>query len=160
MAASPGVALLAAGGPVVGETAAASLRLQPVLAADRFWSDPSQDAVAGPAGLAASHADLVHAHLGAVWKAVAEPGDAAVFAVPGSMRPHQLGLVLGIARSLSIPVAGTVDAAVAACADLEARAVVMHLDVQLHQAVLTELAGQRLLRRRGSRPCMRPGPSS
>jgi hypothetical protein len=148
VAASPGVALLAAGGPVVGERAASSLRLQPVLAADRFWSDPSQDALAGPAGQSVSHADLVHAHLGALWQAVAEPGDSAVFAVPGSMRPHQLGLVLGIARSLSIPVAGTVDAALAACADLEARAVVMHLDVQLHQAVLTELAGQRLLRRR------------
>ena len=148
LAASPGVALLAAGGPVVGETAAAALRLQPVLAADRFWSDLSQDALAGAGGESASHADLVHSHLGAVWKAVAAAGDEAVLAVPGSMRPRQAGLLLGIARSLAIPVAGIVDAAVAACASLDAGATVLHLDVQLHQAVLTELAGHRTLRRR------------
>jgi hypothetical protein len=148
LAASPGVALLAPGGPVVGEAAAAALRLQPVLAADRFWSDLSADALAGPAGRATSHADLAHAHLGAVWKAVAASGDEAVFAVPGSMRAHQAGLLLGIARSLAIPVAGAVDAAVAACAGLAARPVVLHLDVQLHQAVLTELAGRGVLRRR------------
>lgn len=148
LAASPGVALLGASGPVVGERAAASLRLQPVLAADRFWSDVSREALAGAAGQSASHADLVHAHLGAVWKAVAAPGDEAVLAVPGSMRPQQLGLLLGIARSLAIPVAGAVDSAVAACAGIAARATVLHLDVQLHQAVLTELVGHGVLRRR------------
>ena len=148
LAASPGVALLAPGGPVVGEAAAASLRLQPVLAADRFWSDLSEDALAGSGGQAASHADLAHAHLGAVWKAVAARGDEAVLAVPGSMRPRQVGLLLGIARALAIPVAGTVDAAVAACAGLEVRRAVLHLDVQLHQAVLTELGGSSVLKRR------------
>ena len=148
LAASPGVALLAAGGPVVGEAAAAALRLQPVLAADRFWSDLSQDALAGAGGQSASHADLVHSHLGALWKAVAAAGDEAVFAVPGSMRPRQVGLLFGIARSLAIPVAGAVDAAAAACASLDAGATVLHLDVQLHQAVLTELSGHRTLRRR------------
>jgi hypothetical protein len=71
-----------------------------------------------------------------------------VFAVPGSMRLHQVGLALGIARQAGIPVAGVVDAAVAACAGLEARASVLHLDVQLHQAVLTELNGTTTLRRR------------
>ena len=89
LAASPGVAVLAAGGPVVGAAAAAALRLQPVLAADRFWSDLSQDALAGAGGESASHADLVHSHLGALWKAVAAAGDEAVFAVPGSMRPRR-----------------------------------------------------------------------
>ncbi|HEU5468439.1 MAG TPA: FHA domain-containing protein [Steroidobacteraceae bacterium] len=148
LAASPGVALIAPSGTVVGEAAAVSLRLQPVLAADRFWSDLSQDALAGATERAVSHADLVHAHLGAVWQSVAAPGDEAVFAVPGSMRPRQLGLLLGIASSLGIPVAGAVDAAVAACAGLEARSSVLHLDVQFHQAVLTELAGHRVLRRR------------
>ena len=53
------------------------------------------------------------------------------------MRLHQVGLLLGIARRIGIPVAGVVDAAVAACARLAARASVMHLDVQLHQSVLT-----------------------
>jgi hypothetical protein len=46
-------------------------------------------------------------------------------------------------------VAGWIDAAVAACAGLEARETVLHLDVQLHQAVLTVLGGtDRLVRQR------------
>lgn len=148
VAASPGVAITAPAGLKVGESAAAEQRLQPVLAADRFWSDLAADSFAGAAGQAVSHADLARAHLEAVWRAVAAAGDEAVFALPGSMRLHQAGLLLGIARHAGIPVAGLVDAAVAATAGLAARADVLHLDVQLHQAVLTALDGEAVLRRR------------
>jgi hypothetical protein len=148
VAASPGIALLAPTGPLIGEAAAAAARLQPVLAADRFWSDLSQDALAGGAGRPMSHADLAHAHLAGLWREAAAPGDEAAFAVPGSMRLHQIGLLLGIARHIGMTVAGVVDSAVAACAGLAARPLVLHLDLQLHQAVLTELAGHRVLRRR------------
>ncbi len=147
LGASPGVALAAPSGIQVGEAAAAAQRLQPVLAADRFWSDLVTGAFAGAADPPVSHADLASAHLAAVWGAVAAPGDEAVFAVPGSMRLHQAGLLLGIARSIALPVAGVVDSAVAACADLPARADVLHLDVQLHQSVLTVLQGGTVLRR-------------
>jgi len=147
-AASPGVALLAQGGPIVGEPAVAAARLQPVLASDRFWSDLALDSVAGSAEQSMSHADLAHAHLQGIWRSIAEAGDDAVFALPGSMRLHQAGLLLGIARSIGIPVAGLVDSAVAACAGLAARPVVLHLDVQMHQSVLTELDGETVMRRR------------
>jgi hypothetical protein len=146
-ASSPGVALLDPAGLLVGAPAAAAARLQPVLASDRFWSDLSTESLARR-DPPLSHADLAHAHLASLWQDIAEDGDTAVFAVPGSMRLHQLGLLLGIARRVGIPVAGVVDAAVAACADLPARASVMHLDVQFHQAVLTELQGATVLRRR------------
>ena len=106
VAASPGVALLASGGPLIGEPAVAAARLQPVLASDRFWSDLALDSFAGPAERQLSHADLAHAHLSELWRASAEAGDDAVFALPGSMRLHQAGLLLGIARSIGIPVAG------------------------------------------------------
>jgi hypothetical protein len=148
VAASPGVALLAPAGLVVGEPAAAAQRLQPVLAADRFWSDLALDSLAGGAGAAFSHADLAHAHLAGVWGAVAAAGDEAVFALPGSMRLHQAGLLLGIARRIGIPVGGVVDGAVAACAGLPARADVLHLDVHLYQSVLTVMEGATTLRRR------------
>ncbi|MBM4219077.1 MAG: FHA domain-containing protein [Gammaproteobacteria bacterium] len=148
VAASPGVAIVAPADLKVGEAAAAQQRLQPVLAADRFWSDLATDSFAGAAGQAVSHADLAHAHLASVWRAVATPGDEAVLALPGSMRLHQAGLLLGIARHVGMPVAGVVDAAVAATAGLAARTEVLHLDVQLHQAVLTVLDGETVLRRR------------
>ncbi len=148
LASSPGIALLNPAGVVVGEAAAAAARLQPVLASDRFWSDLSQDSLAGPSDRAQSHADLAHAHLAQLWRTTAHAGDAAIFAVPGSMRLHQVGLLLGIARAAGIPVAGVVDSAVAACAGLAARASVLHLDVHLHQTVLTDLQGGTVLRRR------------
>ena len=148
LAGSPGVALVDPAGLEIGEVAAAGARLKPVIANDRFWSDLSVDAVANAAEPQVSHADLAHAHLVSLWRQIAGPGDQAVLAVPGSMRLHQAGLALGIARQAGIPVAGVVDAAVAACAGLAARASVLHLDVQLHQAVLTELHGTTTLRRR------------
>ncbi len=148
VAASPGVALLAPDGPLIGEPAMAAARVQPVLAADRFWSDLAVDSFAGTGQPPVSHADLAHAHLSQLWREAAVAGDEAVFALPGSMRLHQAGLLLGIARAIGLPVAGVVDAAVAACADLAAHPVVFHLDVQLHQAVLTELDGGQVLRRR------------
>lgn len=148
LASSPGIALFDAAGVVVGEAAAATARLQPVLASDRFWSDLAQDSLAGPSDRARSHADLAHAHLTQLWSATAHEGDTAVFAVPGSMRLHQVGLLLGVTRATGIPVVGVVDSAVAACAGLVARASVLHLDVQLHQTVLTELQGAMMMRRR------------
>ena len=157
VAASPGVALLAPGGPLIGEPAVAAARLQPVLASDRFWSDLALDSFAGPAERQLSHADLAHAHLSELWRASAEAGDDAVFALPGSVRLHQAGLLLGIALRIGIPVAGVVDSAVAACAGLAARPVVLHLDVQLHQAVLTELDGESVLRRRRVETAPRAG---
>ncbi len=145
---SPGVALLESQGLLVGEAAAAAARLKPVLATDRFWSDLAADSVAQTAGPPVSHADLAHAHLAQLWNSIGRQGDEVVLAVPGTMRLHQLGLALGIARSIAMPVAGVVDTAVAACAGLPAHATVLHLDVQLHQAVLTEMQGASLLRRR------------
>ena len=145
---SPGVALLDAAGLVVGEEAAAQLRLKPVQAFDRFWSGLGADPLPRPVPAARSRADLAHAHLARFWANVAEGGDAALFVVPGTLRPAELGLLAGIAGAAGIPVAGFVDLAVAACAPLEARESVLHLDLHFHQAVLTELGGSELLRRR------------
>jgi len=148
VATSPGVALLDPQQLLVGEAAAAAARLRPVFATDRFWADLAADSLAQASGPPVSHADLAHAHLAQLWSALSRPGDDVVLAVPGTMRLHQIGLALGIARSIAMPVAGIVDAAVAACAVVPAHATVLHLDVQLHQAVLTELHGASLLRRR------------
>jgi hypothetical protein len=145
--ASPGLALLEPGGIVVGREAAAQFRLKPVQAFDRFWSDLTTDPLPRPVPAARSRADLAYAHLAALWSGVAAAGDEALFVVPGTLRDAQLGLLDGIARAAAIPVAGYVDLAVAACAALEAYPSVLHLDLQLHQAVLTELGGGEVLRR-------------
>jgi hypothetical protein len=145
--ASPGVALLDQAGVVVGHEAAAQLRLKPVQAFDRFWSDLTTDPLPRPVPAARSRADLAHAHLARLWSEVATGGDEALFVVPATLRAAELGLLAGIADAAGVPVAGYVDLAVAACAPLEAHASVVHLDLQFHQAVLTELGGEELMRR-------------
>jgi len=146
---SPGVALLDPAGDVtVGEEAASQARLKPVLAFDRFWSELSTDPLPRPAAGAGSRADLAYLHLSALWKTLAQPGDEALFALPGTMRPGEAGLLAGVARAAAVPVTGFVDLAVAACAGLEAHETVLHLDLQFHQSVLTELHGDPLRRRR------------
>ena len=154
---SPGIALLDPAGVVVGERAAAAARLQPMLAADRFWSDLALDSFAGGSEHGPSHAELAHAHLADIWRTAGTLGDNAVFAVPGSMRLHQLGLLLGIAHRIGIAVGGVVDAAVAACAPLAVRSAVLHLDVQLHHTVLTRMEGGSVLRRRSVEIAPRAG---
>jgi hypothetical protein len=157
VAASPGVALLDGARILAGEAATAAARTGTALAYDRYWSDLAIDRLARTEEPQVSHADLAHAHLVALWAAVAQPGNEAVFAVPGTMRPVQIGVLLGIARHAGIPVAGLVDSAVAASAGLAARATVLHLDVQLYQAVLTEMRGATVLRRRRVEPAQRVG---
>ena len=147
LAASPGVALIDREGLLVGESAVAAMRLRPVLAADHFWTDLAADAMVQAAAMPVSYADLAHAHLLQLWNSIGRPEDKVVLAVPGTMRVTQLGLLLGIARHIAMPVAGIVDLAVAACAGIAARASVLHLDIHLHQAVLTELQGGDQLRR-------------
>ena len=147
LAASPGVALIDPGGLLVGEPAVAAMRLRPVLAADHFWTDLAADAMVQSAAMPITYADLAHAHLLQLWNSIGRADDQVVFAVPGTMRLAQLGLLLGIAKSVAMPVAGVVDLAVAACAGVPARATVLHLDIHLHQAVLTGLQGSEVLRR-------------
>jgi len=157
VAASPGIALVEGAAIVTGEAAAAVARLKPALVNDRYWSDLSTASLARAEDPVASHADLAHAQLAALWRAAAQPGDDAAFAVAGTMRPREIGLLLGIARHIGIPVAGLVDAAVAASAGVPARATVLHLDVQLYQAVLTEMQGAAILRRRRVEAAQRAG---
>jgi hypothetical protein len=145
---SPGLALLDPAGLVTGREAAAQARLRPVQAFDRFWSDLTTDPLPRQVPAAGSRADLAYRHLLQFWTEVATEGDAAILLAPGTMRPAELGLLGGIARAAGIPVRGYLDLALAACAPLAARETVLHLDLQLHQAVLTELRGAEVLRRR------------
>jgi FHA domain len=157
VASQPGVALLTGAAIATGEAAAASQRLTPALANDRYWSDLATGSLARAEEPQVSHADLAHAQLLALWREAAQPGDDAAFALPATMRPQAIGLLLGIARHAGIPVAGLVDSGVAAAAGLAARATVLHLDVQLYQAVLTELNGESVLRRRRVETATRAG---
>jgi hypothetical protein len=62
-----------------------------------------------------------------------------LLAVPAGYSREQLGLLLGVINESGVSVAGLVDAALAACSLEPAPARLLHLDLELHQAILTVL---------------------
>ena len=145
---SPGFALIDDGPLLVGAEAQAQSRLKPRRVDNRFWSDLGTVPLAAPFPAGLSRADLAHAHLAAVWERAGAKADSVILALPGTTSAEQLGLTLGIARACEIPVVGMVDAAVAAAAAGSPDGVLLHVDLQLHRAVVTELSrGNEIVRR-------------
>ncbi|MEM1206491.1 MAG: FHA domain-containing protein [Acidobacteriota bacterium] len=127
---------------VTGYEAAAQARLQPRRVSSRFWTDLDTQPLPRPLPSGLTSADLAHAHLEAIWREAGDRADRVLLAVPGDWSEAQLGLLLGIAGSLGIPVTALVDAAlgsaVAAAEHLGGNRW-LHLDVYLHRTVVTEL---------------------
>ncbi|MCW8983732.1 MAG: hypothetical protein OQK55_00190 [Thermoanaerobaculales bacterium] len=145
---SPGLALLEGRGFEVGLDAERSARLNPRRLHSRFWQDLGTTPLGRPFPTYLRTADLAHAHLKSVWEADGSDAEEVIVAVPGVYSDDQLALLLGIVRELAIPVHGLIDAAVAAAADRELEPHVLHLDLHLHRAVLTELEhGEEIVRK-------------
>jgi hypothetical protein len=135
----PGFALL--GDEVrTGSDAYGQSRINPRGIQHRFWSALDTSPLPDKRFHHLSAADLVSRQLESIWRAA--PGNAAelVVAVPSYMRAESLGLFLGIASELKMPVVGLVDAAVAATRREYQHAVPVHVDVSLHATMLTRLA--------------------
>ena len=147
---SPGVALWDGYRLVVGATAEGRSRLRPKEVQRRFWQELSLAPLGKPFPASWTVAELVHAHLEAVWEEVHEGVDSVLVVASGAFSGKQLGLLLGLARSLKIPVRGLVDtalsAALPAAFDLP-RGRLLHLDLHQHRAVLTEIERRRELAR-------------
>ena len=144
---SPGFALVEKDTLLVGDDARRRARLEPRSVSTRFWSRLSNDPVfpATPAGV--TFADLALAHVSSVWASAGEGVDGVILAVPGSFERAQLGLLLGIAEQLSLPVCGLVDSALAACRSPVGKGLVVHVDVHLHAAVITGIEASETFRR-------------
>jgi hypothetical protein len=132
---------------VVGAEAAARARLAPLWTAVRHLEELSTDPLPRPKPFARSNADLVYAQLVALAAEHGLAGQPVLVAAPGAYSTDQLRLLLGIAAAADLPVAGLVDAAVAACADVPSTPRAFHLDLEQHRAVLTELVRGDDLRR-------------
>lgn len=137
---SPGYALYDGGALITGEAALARAREKPRWVHRRFWQDLGTEPLGRPFPPTLSPADLAHAQLSEVWSTAPAGTESVLLAIPGCFTDHQLGLLLGIAGSCGLPVAGMVDLAVAAAAGGAWGPRLLHLDVHLHRTVLTELA--------------------
>ena len=136
----PGFALLEDDGLVTGQKAWACASLKPRRIQNAYWANLSTEPLADARFRHLSAADLVSDQLETLWGRVARPGDQLALAVPGYMDNTSLGLLLGIAMELEIPVVGMVDAAVAATRREYVSAVPVHVDLSLHRAMLTRLS--------------------
>lgn len=135
----PGYALLEDGHVRIGEYALRRSRLHPRQIHNRFWSSLSTDAIEDRRFSHWSTADLVSRQLEQLWQQASESADRVVIAVPPYLKNDQLSLLLGIAAELGMPIAGMVDAAVAATRREYRQAVPVHIDLGLHTTMLTRL---------------------
>jgi hypothetical protein len=135
----PGFALLDDDELTTGSKAFENARIKPRRIHNRFWSDLTTEALPYRRFQHLSAADLVSRQLEQIWNAVAGSGDRLVVAVPAYMTGEHLGLFLGIANELGVPVVGLVDAAVAATRREYRGAVPVHVDLGLHVATLSRL---------------------
>ena len=135
---APGVALLEDEKTLTGLDAASRVRLKPLLAQTNFWRALSTAPLTRPSRLAQTSADLAFAQAESMLRPHPDP-EGILLAIPAGYSREQLGLLLGVVNESGVPVAGLVDAALAACSLEPAPARVLHLDLELHQAILTVL---------------------
>lgn len=152
---SPGFAFLDGRRLVLGEAARQQFRAQPRRSQYRYWYQLDQAPLDSAFGEARNHADLAWAQLSAI-QAQAGAGPL-LLAVPASFDSAQLSLLLALARAAKLDAVGLVDAAVAAASTVDAQAMVLHLDVQLHRWWLTRLRADGDISRSGGEDLAKPG---
>ncbi len=141
-----GLALLTPEGVITGEAARRRAWLEPQRSFDQYWHQLNLSPLPASSRHARHHADLAFAQLDAIHRAAGQP-QKVVFAVPGSFSREQLSILLGLANALPFTTAGLVDSAVAAVSQVvipgagsgTARRRIRHLDIQLHQCLITSL---------------------
>ena len=136
---APGVALLEDQTTVTGLDALQRLRVKPLLANTNFWRGLSTQPLTRPSRVAGTTADIAFAQAETLLGRFKQEKESVLLAVPAGYSREQLSLLLGVINETGVRVAGLVDAAVAACSLEPAPARVLHLDLELHQALLTVL---------------------
>lgn len=136
----PGFALLDDDRLTTGLEAYAGFRIKPRHIQNRFWSNLQTEPLHDRRFQHLSAADLVSRQLEQIWERVGKRGDRLVVAVPAYMNNDNLGLLLGIAAELDIPIVAMVDAAVAATRREYRNAVPAHVDLSLHSSLLTRIS--------------------
>jgi len=135
----PGFALLDDDMLTTGTDAFSQARVKPRQIHHSYWSNLQTAPLTDRRFHHLSAADLVSRQLEQIWSRVADNGNRIVVAVPAYMRAENLGLLLGIAAELNVPLVGMVDAAVAATRREYKGAVPVHVDLSLHSTILTRM---------------------
>lgn len=138
---SPGFALPEKKALITGTAAEGRARLFPRQIMNRFWSQLSTDPLDRPLPAAGNPAEVACAHLARIWNQARHFGDAVVIAVPAFFQRTQMGLLLGMAQELAIPVRGFVSLPVAAVGP-GPEGLYLHVDVHLHRFEVSALKAE------------------
>jgi hypothetical protein len=136
---APGVAILEDQATITGAEALQRVRVKPLLAHTNFWRGLSVQPLARPSRSATTTADVAFAQAENLLGPFKQENQGVLLAVPAGYNREQLGLLLGVINETGVRVAGLVDAALAACSLEPSPARLLHLDLELHQALLTVL---------------------
>ena len=140
---SPGYALIDPPRIEFGVGAGAQSRLYPLSTHHQFWHRLDMEAFARPLAHFRHNADIAYSHLQEIARDTALDGDV-IMAVPGSFSRQQLAVLLGLVRQCPFQVVGLVDAGLALMAGMEKAPQhgLIHVELQLHQVVLTRVLVQ------------------
>jgi hypothetical protein len=136
---SPGYALLNEQQYLFGNSAREEARLHPRKINTRFWWQLNTQELQPALGPARHTGDLVHAHLLDIHQQGGEPGEI-VLSVSSSLQREQLALLLGIIQQCPFNAVGLVNRSVALASRYGGPGKIYHLEIQLHQAVISEVA--------------------
>ena len=137
--ASPGFALPEKRQLTVGLAAQRRAHLVPHQIQHRFWDQLDTAPLTKPIRRAANHAEVAFAHMEMIWEKVKPHCSQMMIAVPGYFTRTQLGLILGMAQELAMPVTGFVTQAVAAAPRPYPGRSLLYLDIHLHRTEITHL---------------------
>lgn len=136
----PGFALLDDQGLKTGIEAYAAARIKPRRIQHRFWSNLVTTPLADQEFRHLSAADLASRQLEQMWHSLEGKYKKLIVAAPPYMTTDHLGLLLGIASEIKLPIVAMVDSAVAATRREYKNAVPVHIDMSLHSTSLTRLS--------------------
>lgn len=144
---SPGYALLTDKGITTGKIALQKAYLEPQKSFNQYWRQLNLSPLSSPTSQARHNADLAYAQLLQLHQDSGSPEEI-IFAAPGSFDREQLSIILGLAKASPFKTLGLIDSAVAAVSFSNEQRLItpspqssqlLHLDIQLHQLVLTRL---------------------
>jgi hypothetical protein len=148
---SPGFAIPEKERLLVGKAASDKAHLFPLQVINRFWDQLNTEPLKKKNRHAQSHAEIAYAHLFHVWETVKQYGDEMIIAVPNFYSREQLGLILGMAQELSIPVKGFVSLPIAGSYYAYPNSMLLHLDIHLHRFEIIHLhQGEHLIAKNSS----------
>ncbi len=148
---SPGFALPQKKNLLVGKTAEEKAHIFPRQILHRFWNQLNTDPLEVTGKYyPQNNAEIVFRHLALMWQQLQLHGDELIMAVPSYYNREHLGLMLGIAQELDIPLKGFLPLSLAASSRISPGKMLLYLDIDLHQVEVGYLEQSRHLALRDS----------